>query len=502
MSNIATPNKKISLFSAVALSATCMVGSGWLFSSQLAAKEAGNWAFLAWVLAALLVLSVGMCLSKVVAIYPVRGATTRSSSLSHNNVFGMPFSFANWFGIMVTVATEAQATTQYLSAAIDKQSLMGDDGLTLNGKLLALGILVLYLVINYYGVKLLAKINNVITVLKVFTPLFTIGVLMLAHFDTSNFHLATTGGFGAGSAITAIVGAGLIYSFNGFQTTVAFASEIKDPTRNIPKAIIYSIGIVLTLYLCLQFAFMGAIPHEVLANGWASLNFSSPLMNLAILLGINFLAILLVADSVVSPSGTGYAYLGSASRMLYAMAKEGQMPRWIAKLCPVYNFSKRSMIINFILTALVLWNAKSWASLMVVVTGYHIIGYMAAPVSMSALKPKTKAFGLVVFTCLGMIMTTIPSGDLLMMNISLSILVLVFWVIQRKQGFAHLLLFSAPFMIYLWLLYISPNWIVSLALSIAFFLFVTNQKYVDFCKKEKEKEKEKGKEEIVGEEIA
>lgn len=494
MSNIATPKKKISLFSAVALSATCMVGSGWLFSAQLAAKEAGNWAFLAWILAAALVLAVGLCLSKIVEVYPVRGATTRSSSLSHNNVFGMPFAFANWFGIMVTVATEAQATTQYLSAAVGKHSLMDNNGLTTKGKMLALGILVVYLIINYYGIKILSKVNNVITVLKIFTPLFTIAVLMLAHFDTSNFHLANNGGFTAGSSITAIVGAGLIYSFNGFQTTVAFASEIKDAAKNVRKSIIYSIAAILILYLFLQAAFMGGIPHQLLSNGWASLNFSSPLMNLAILLGINFLAMLLVADSVISPSGTGYAFLGASSRMLYAMAKEGQMPSWIAKLCPIYNFSKRSMLINFILTALVLWNAKSWASLMVVVTGFHVIGYMAAPVSMSALKPKTKTFGLLVFVCLGMIMTTIPSGDLLMMNTSLSFLVLIFWIIQRKQGLVQLLLFSAPFMIYLWLLYFSPGWIFALALSIIFFCLVTNQRYIDICKQ--------GKEEIIDVEMA
>lgn len=134
-----TPKKSnVSLLSATMLSATCMVGSGWLFSAQLSAKIAGNWAFLAWVLAAILVLLVGMCLSKVVAVYPVRGATTRSSSLSHNGIFGMPFAFANWFGIMVVIATEAQATTQYLSAASGSAVLMEHGALTYTGKLLAL----------------------------------------------------------------------------------------------------------------------------------------------------------------------------------------------------------------------------------------------------------------------------------------------------------------------------------------------------------------------------
>lgn len=37
--------KKMSLFSAILIGTTCMVGSGWLFSAQLTAKNAGNWAF-------------------------------------------------------------------------------------------------------------------------------------------------------------------------------------------------------------------------------------------------------------------------------------------------------------------------------------------------------------------------------------------------------------------------------------------------------------------------
>ncbi|MDE4953106.1 APC family permease, partial [Francisella tularensis subsp. holarctica] len=79
------------------------------------AKTAGNWAFLAWGFAAIMIMMVGVCLAKVVSEFPVRGATTRSSSLSHNSVFAMPFAFANLFGIVVMISTEAQATTQYLA---------------------------------------------------------------------------------------------------------------------------------------------------------------------------------------------------------------------------------------------------------------------------------------------------------------------------------------------------------------------------------------------------
>lgn len=476
---------KISLFSATALSATAMVGSGWLFSAQLNAKIAGNYAFLAWVLAALLVIAIGLCLAQVVSVYPVRGATTRSSALSHNGVFGMPFAFANWFGVMTVIGTEAQATTQYLSAALKSDTLMVDNSLTFSGKLLALGFLALYLLINYFGVKFLAKINNTITVLKIFTPLFTIALLMIMHFDTSNFSLPTNSTYSGVSAVDAIIAAGLIYSYNGFQLAVAFASEIENPRRNVPLSIIISVVIVMLVYMLLQLAFMGAVPHEMLSGGWASLNFHSPLMNLAILLGINFLAMLLVADSVVSPSGTGYSYLGGAARMFYAMAKEGQMPKWsISKLHPKYNLCRRSVVINLLLTAVILWNSDSWASLMVVVTGYHLMGYMAAPISMGAIKPKTRFLGLIVFCVLGAIMTTLPGNDFLKMNLSIAVLMAIYGFIQLSRGIklADLLYMSAPLNLFLWLIYFYQNIYYVVIVSALFYLLVTSRKYIDFCK--------------------
>jgi amino acid transporter len=487
-------SKKISLFSAVTLGVTAMIGSGWLFSAQLNAQLAGNYSFLAWFLAALLIISVGLCLSQVVSVYPVRGATSRSSALSHNAVFGMPFAFANWFGVMVTTATEAQATTEYLSACFKHNELMTDTGLTFRGKLFAFVILFFYLVINFYGVKLLAKVNNTITALKVFTPLFAIVILLIAHFDKSNFHLLSNTMYGFGSALTAIVGAGLIYSYNGFQLTVAFASEIENPKRNVPLSIVISVGLVMIVYMALQLSFMGAVPHDFLATGWSSLNFHSPLMNLAILLGLNFLVLLLMADSVLSPSGTGYAYLGASSRMFYGMAIEGQMPKWtIAKLNPIYNLCRRSLFINWVLVTLVLWNSQSWASLMLVVTGYHVIGYMAAPVSMGALKPKTRFIGCALFVILSFVMNTLPHHDLAVLNCSIMVLMSIYGAIQftKKVNAAVLLALISPFIIFLWSVYFCYQHLVLLGLVAAlFYFFITSSRFVEFCKRHKGEESE------------
>lgn len=484
-------NSNISLLSATLLSSTCMIGSGWLFSAQLTAQIAGNWAFIAWILTAVLVLCIGLCLAKVVSIYPVRGATARLSALSHNSIFGMPFAFANWFGIMVVIATEAQATTQYLSAAIGSEFLIQNNILTLSGKFLALSILFIYLMVNFYGVKLLIRINNIVTIFKIFIPLFVITIFLIISFYSNpdsnymnNFSLTTNSNYNFHSAILAIIGSGLIYSFNGFQVSVSFASEIKNPKRNIPLSMIFSVLIILLVYMGLQYAFMKVIPHNflILHGGWKGIDFASPLLNLSMILGLNFLALLLLVDSIVSPSGTGYTYLGASSRMLYAMSTEGQMPRWIAKLDPIYNFSKRSMIINWILAAIVLFNAESWAALMVVVTVYHVIGYMAAPISMGAVVPKLRWVGMIVFILLGIIILTIPSHNLLIVNVSLTVLLIIYAFIQMKVGLKKLFLFISPFLTYLWILYFIPNIIVIMIISSITYIFITNKSYIQLCK--------------------
>ena len=84
----------------------------------------------------------------------------------------------------------------------------------------------------------------------------------------------------------------------------------------------------MVLYLALQFGFMAAMPHDKIlsSGGWQGLHLNSPLLDLALLLGFHFISVLLLVDSAVGPSGTGYTYLGASSRMLYAMAAEGQMP--------------------------------------------------------------------------------------------------------------------------------------------------------------------------------
>lgn len=483
---------KMSLFSGVLIGMTCMVGSGWLFSAQLTAKNAGIWAFLAWILAACVVMLISLCLAKVVAMYPVRGATTRASAISHNSIFAMPFAFANWFGIVVVISSEALATTQYISGIQSFDWLMRDGVLTTNGRLFAFAILFVYLMVNFYGAKVLSRINNGVTTFKIVVPVLIVIVFVAYALMHSSDHVSmfssdipNNDNYGLSSALTAIVTGGLIYTFNGFQTVVAYSSEMKNPGRNVPLAIFIALILVLILYMSLQYAFMQAVPHQTLLNagGWAGLNYDSPLLNLAGILGLGYISFLLVLDSVISPSATGYTYLGASSRMLYAMSAEGQVPRYFAKMTPKFNFSRRSLLANFVLASIFLFMSDSWAGLMLIVTGLHIVGYMAAPVSMGALDKKTRPFGLVVFIILALLLNAVEIHVNINMTIVILILMVVYGSIEfRRVGIKDLLWLVLPFLVFLGLTSPTSSYVFDAIVGAIFYWFVTDKRYVDFCK--------------------
>ncbi|MFT6834207.1 MAG: cobalamin synthase, partial [Francisellaceae bacterium] len=77
------------------------------------------------------------------------------------------------------------------------------------------------------------------------------------------------------------------------------------------RVMLYSLRIVLGFYLLLQLAFMTALPHQYLVDSgsWSEVNLSSPIVGLTMMLGLNFLMILLMANIVIAPPAVGYLYL-------------------------------------------------------------------------------------------------------------------------------------------------------------------------------------------------
>lgn len=379
-------SKKVGLVSAIALGVSSMIGSGWLFAPEKAAQVAGSGAIFAWLIGAVLVGLLGLCFAEIAALFPKRGLSAIIPSLSHNRYFAFPFAIANWLGVVAVIALEADACVQYLINLFPTWSIMfyqqGD--LTRDGELLAIVLVIMFGALNYWGAKLLVKSNNVFTAVKLFVPIVVALVIISHQFHPQNFttvnHSVLT--YGIGSVLSAVVMTGIIVAFNGFQTVISFASEVENPARTIPLSISIAIIASLLVYLLLQTAFIGAMPSDMLNNGWHQLQMSAPVVQLLGLIGLGLWTSVVYVGATVSPCGSGMAFAGSASRMFTAMASNRQMPTFFAKINPLHNVSRRSLVINVILAAVILLSARSWERLAEILSLIHIISYLPVPIAL------------------------------------------------------------------------------------------------------------------------
>lgn len=379
--------KNIGLVSATFLGISCVLGSGWLFSPYKTAVIAGPSALITWAVSGAVMLLLALCFAEVASLYPKRGLSAIIPTLSHNKFFGFPFAIANWLGIVAVIGLEADATIQYLMNLTPhiKPYLYNNDQLTWAGNSLSIGLVIIYCLVNYWGARALTKANNVIAILKVLVPIVTALIFISVAFHPSNFTSVNNSflPYGAKSILGAILTTGIIISFNGFQSIVSFASEIKKPERTIPLSLVISLLFCLGVYILLQVSFIGAIPTEMLSKGgWHGLEFSAPMIQLSVLLGLSVFTSIIYFGATLAPSGAGVAFTGTATRMFTAMSRNGQMPKLFDTSHPKYNVSRISLLANTVLAIMFLIMFRSWSQLAEFLSLFHVISYLPIPIAL------------------------------------------------------------------------------------------------------------------------
>jgi len=368
-----------------------IIGSGWLFGAWKAAQIAGPAAICAWIVGAVVILAIALTYAELGAMFPESGGMVRYARYSHGALVGFISAWANWIAIVSVIPIEAEASIQYMSTWPYEwaQNLFVDGELTTPGLLLSAALVVVYFLLNYWGVKLFSRANSAITIFKVVIPGLTILGLVATSFHGENLSISSSETFapyGWSAVLTAVAASGIVFAFNGFQTPVNLAGEARNPARSVPFAVIASIVIALIIYVLLQIAYIGAVDPADAAKGWAYLNFSSPFAELAIALNLNWLAILLYIDAFVSPSGTGTAYMATTTRMIYAMERNNTLPKIFGTVHPFYGVPRPAMWFNLLVSFFFLFFFRGWGSLAAVISVATVISYLTGPISLMALR--------------------------------------------------------------------------------------------------------------------
>lgn len=385
--------RRVGWFSLALLTFTGMVGSGWLFAAHYAAGMAGPAALVSWCIAAVATTMVGLTFIELGVTRPIAGGNTRWPSMLSGPFMGIMMGWVLLLQTAFGLPSEASGLLQYASNWWPQ--LVADGKLSMIGLVIAAVVLVLFTALNWFGVVLMARVSNAITVFKIVVPLLTVVLLLASGFDSTN--VATGGGFapyGSAGILSAVIGAGMIYSFGGIQTPAVMAGEADNPRRNIPLGTFVGFGAAFVLYLLLQASYIWTVPSEMLAEtGWNGINFDSPFAQLAGLLSLGWLTQLLLVDAVVSPAGSMLLGIGLGARQTYGMAQGRLLPRWVANVSEKTGIPSNALIVNLVISLVFLFVFQSWQGLVASLGFFFAVGYSVIAVSAGASNydPRMKA---------------------------------------------------------------------------------------------------------------
>jgi amino acid transporter len=382
--------RELGLVGATWASETSIIGSGWLFAPLTAVLLIGGGAWLAWIVAAIIVIVLALSHAELGAMYPVSGGTARFPHFAFGSVAGIGFGFFAYMQAVTIAPIECYAFVTYASYYWPGLFDAKTDKITGAGLWVTVGLMALFTAINFLAMRLFARVNNVVTWWKVAVPVLAI-VVLLFKFNPSNFTAGGIGLFPGGirGLTAALPLSGIIFAYSGFEQADQLAGEIKNPGRNLPRAIIISIVLGTIIYVLLQIAFIGALPESAVGNGLQKITnpeiLAGPFAAVAALGGLAWLAHILRVDAFVSPSGTGLIYTTGTSRISYGLARNRYAPQIFDR---VNNFGVPwvGLIFAFLFGLVFLLPFPSWRSLVGIIVGASVLMYAGAPLSVGAFR--------------------------------------------------------------------------------------------------------------------
>jgi amino acid transporter len=381
------------LIGATWASETSIIGSGWLFGALYASQAAGPIALLGWVIGGIAVIFLALVHAELGGMYPVSGGTARFPHLAYGSVAGISFGFFSWVQAITVAPIECFAVMQYGSyywhGLFDVNANGGKGNVTGLGFAMTVVLMVIFTALNFLAMRIFSKVNAGITWWKVAIPVLTI-IVMLFKFHGGNF--TAHGGFnpyGWKALFAAIPSAGIVFAYLGFEQADQLAAEIKNPQKNLPRAILLATFIGIIIYVMLQVVFIGAMPSSQLAHGWSKISdpniLAGPFAGLAGLAGLAWLAVVLRIDAFVSPFGTGLIYQTSSSRVGYGLGRNRYFPQFFTNV-DRNGVPWISLLVAFAAGLLFLLPFPSWHSLVGLVTGASVLMYAGAPLAMGAFR--------------------------------------------------------------------------------------------------------------------
>jgi amino acid transporter len=381
--------RDISTTNILVASAGGMIGSGWLFSPFISAQIAGANCLVSWVIAAVFMFFIALPLCELGTMFPVSGGMSNYPTYTHGREMGFLFAWTSWLSYVVMTPIEIQAILQYGSHFFPQLMAHGSE-LTLSGigYVVAIAVMLVVVILNSYGIKLLTECNKYASILKFILPSIAIISLIKVAPDFTNINLHLSAHRDWQEIFSALSVGGVAFAFTGFQNGLMLAGEVKNPQRNIPISILGAVFLGFILYFMLELSFLAAVPKHFIEHGWQSLHYpgdSGPLVGLTLLLGLSLVALLLMIDAVFSPFGTTFIYTAATSRILYGMALNQHLPKIFLKVNK-HKIPYFTLYVNLLVGLLSFIPFPGWQKLVAFLSSASILSYCIGPICLLAMR--------------------------------------------------------------------------------------------------------------------
>ena len=405
--------KELSFIQLLFLSLGGIIGSGWLFGVLYGAATAGPASVLSWIIGGIMVIFIALVYAEISAAIPKSGGIVRYPHYTHGGYTGFILGWAYLLSAITVPAIEAIAAVTYLSSfpalsslSYTQSNIYASGGLltllSATGVAVAILLMVGFFLLNYFGIKFLGKWNQYFVYWKLIIPSLTF-IFLFTFFNPSNF---TAQGFygtsgGIANVFIAIPTAGIVFSYLGFRQALEFGGEAKNPQRDIPRALIFSVIIGMVVYVFLQLTFIGAINFKtggISGNNWTGL-YSSPyatgpfytlFTSKAIFATFGAFATILLIDAVISPSGTGWIYMGTSTRVLYGLSTDGYLPSRIHKVEEKTGVPILALILSVVIGSIFIAPFPSWYLLVGFISSATVFTYIMGGVALRHFRKTVK----------------------------------------------------------------------------------------------------------------
>lgn len=259
--------RTLGVWSTAAILVGIIIGSGIFYTPAPIAAEVGSagGVLAAWITGGLIALCGAFCLMELAAAWPETGGNFIFLSRSYHPLVGFLFS---WTTLLIirpgSIATMSALFADYLADVVP-----GEMGRTFHS-VSAVGVVLLVTAINVAGIGTASLVQNLTTVAKCLILLLFIGVGGVFLLGVLDPHPTALNPPPAEPA-TALAGLGValvtvLWTFGGWEESPYVAGEVRDPARNIPRAILFGLSGVIVLYLLTNLAYLAVLGHDGMAR--------------------------------------------------------------------------------------------------------------------------------------------------------------------------------------------------------------------------------------------